>query len=108
MTWLKLATRKATLAYMLVFILTMPFCLPPVQAQTQRRSGLIEKIKRFFFGVRPGGTPSGRERGGAVRDRCPNLAKYLTALIPSVEELPFVEQTISERPSFGSIPIWQK
>ncbi|ARV62097.1 hypothetical protein BZZ01_28805 [Nostocales cyanobacterium HT-58-2] len=104
MIWLKLVTQKAILACVLVLVvIQLPLCLSPAQAQSQRKSGFIdfvEKIKRFFFGIRPGGTPSGRERGGAVRDRCPNVAQPLTALVPSVNESPFVEQTISERPSF--------
>ncbi|MBD0343360.1 MAG: DUF928 domain-containing protein [Coleofasciculus sp. Co-bin14] len=102
MTLLKLATRKAAFAYILILVQTGSlFFSPPVQTQSTRRSGLIEKVKRFFFGTRPGGTPTGRKRGGAVRDRCPNIATPLTALVPSTAEgFSFVEQTIAERPTF--------
>jgi hypothetical protein len=102
MTWFKLAPRKAVFPFVLVLVLTnLLVCIPPAQAQSRRSSGLIEKIKRLFFGTRPGGTPTGRQRGGAVRDRCPNVDQPLTALVPATNEgIPFVEPTISERPSF--------
>ncbi|EDX76348.1 conserved domain protein [Coleofasciculus chthonoplastes PCC 7420] len=101
MTKLKLAT-KVILPLVLVSILTnLLVFIPPTQAQSQRRSGLIAKIKRFFLGTRSGGTPTGRHRGGAVRDRCPNVDQPLTALVPATDAgIPFVEPTISERPSF--------
>ena len=105
------ATQKATFACMLVLVLAHSlFGLSPAQAeQPQNRLDLVEKIKRFFFGTRPGGTPTGRQRGGAVRGRCSNLDQHIKALVPSTvialvpstkEGIPFVEQTISERPTF--------
>ncbi len=102
MTWLKLATRKATLAGILLLALThLLVCRTPSHAQSQRKSGFVETIIRFFLGTRPGGTPTGRQRGGAVRDRCPNVAEPLTALVPATPEgFPFIEQTIAERPTF--------
>ncbi len=95
-------TRKTTRTCTLILIIAnLLLGLPPAPAQSQQPPGLIEKIKRFFFGTRPGGTPSGRQRGGAVRGRCPSLAQPLMALVPSNNEgIPLVEQTISERPTF--------
>ncbi|MDF5731330.1 MAG: DUF928 domain-containing protein [Rhizonema sp. PD38] len=97
------ATQKATFACMLVLVLAHSlFGLSPAQAeQSQNRLDLVEKIKRVFFGTRPGGTPTGRQRGGAVRGPCSNLDKQILALVPSTKEgVPFVEQTVSERPTF--------
>ena len=98
---------KATIACTLVLIFTNSLLyLSPVQAQqSQQKPTLVEKIKRFFFGTRPGGVATGRKRGGAVRGRCPNLgqttAQPIIALVPSSEQgVPFVEQTITERPTF--------
>ncbi|WP_223280338.1 DUF928 domain-containing protein [Nostoc sp. PA-18-2419] len=62
---------------------------------------LIEKVKYFFLGKRPSKVATGRQRGGARRDRCPNVPDSLTALVPfDVDGVPFVEQTISDRPTF--------
>ncbi len=97
------ATQKVTFACILVLVLTHSlFGLSPAQAeQSQNRLDLVEKIKRFFFGTRPGGIPTGRQRGGAVRGRCSNLGQNIIALVPSTKEgIPFVEQTITERPTF--------
>jgi hypothetical protein len=104
-------TRKATLACILGLILAHSLeRLPSAQAQqpqqSQRSPNLTEKIKRFFFGARPGGVVRGVQRGGAVRGRCSNLNQQIIALVPSTEvpstekRIPFVEQTISERPTF--------
>lgn len=71
------------------------------EAYAREQSNLIAKIKRFFVGTRPRGVASGRQRGGARRDRCPNVSTPLTALVPfDLDGFPFVEQTISERPKF--------
>ncbi|MBO3460783.1 DUF928 domain-containing protein [Aetokthonos hydrillicola Thurmond2011] len=97
------ATQKAILASIVVLLFAhVLFSFLPVQAeQSQNRLVLFEKIKRFFFGTRPGGTPTGRQRGGAVRGPCSNLDKDIIALVPSTAEgIPFTEQTISERPTF--------
>lgn len=86
--------------------------------KTRPRPSLIERIKRFFFGTRPGGVAKGRKRGGAVRGRgaingpCRKLDEPLIALVPSTQEgVPFVEQTISQRPNFWfyipSLPVTQ-
>ncbi|RAM52837.1 MAG: hypothetical protein C6Y22_03285 [Hapalosiphonaceae cyanobacterium JJU2] len=81
-------------------------CLSPVQAQqSQKKPTLVEKIKRFFFGTRPGGVATNRNQGGAVRGNCPNLgqskAQPIIALVPASEQgIPYVEQTITERPTF--------
>ncbi|KAB8331622.1 DUF928 domain-containing protein [Scytonema tolypothrichoides VB-61278] len=95
-------TQKVTLACILGLVLTHSLNLPSAQAQQSQRSpNLTEKIKRFFFGTRPGGVVKGVQRGGAVRGNCPNLDQQTIALIPSTEKgIAFVEQTISERPSF--------
>ncbi|MBP5973437.1 DUF928 domain-containing protein [Brasilonema sp. CT11] len=95
-------TQKVTLAFILGLVLTHSLNLPSAQAQQSQRSpNLTEKIKRFFFGTRPGGVVKGVRRGGAVRGRCSNLNQQIIALVPSTEKgTPFVEQTISERPSF--------
>ena len=84
-----------------------PFGVASVQAQqSQNRFDLVEKIKHFFFGTRSIETPTGRQRGGAVRGRCSKLGNQIIALVPSIEQpstkerTPFVEQTISERPTF--------
>ncbi|TBR61843.1 hypothetical protein B4U84_14050 [Westiellopsis prolifica IICB1] len=80
--------------------------LSPVQAQqSQKKPTLVEKIKRFFFGTRPGGVATNRNQGGAVRGNCPNLgqskAQPIIALVPASEQgIPYVEQTITERPTF--------
>ncbi|KST62543.1 DUF928 domain-containing protein [Mastigocoleus testarum] len=109
MNRLHFPSRKVIFAFVLIFVLTnLLVYVPSVQAQSQRRPGLIEKIKRFFFGIRPGGTPTGRKRGGAVRDRCPNVVQPLTALVPATDEgFPYVEQTIAKYPTFWFyIPYW--
>lgn len=109
MNQLNLASQKAISACILVLVLTnFLVYVPSAQAQSRRRTGLIEKIKRFFFGIRPGGKPTGRKRGGAVRDRCPNVAQPLTALVPATNEgFPYVEQTIAKYPAFWFyIPYW--
>ncbi|MBW4635273.1 MAG: DUF928 domain-containing protein [Iphinoe sp. HA4291-MV1] len=96
-------TQKVTLACLLSLILAHSLqSLPSAQAQQSQRSpNLTEKIKRFFFGARPGGVVKGVQRGGAVRGRCSNLNQQIVALVPSTEKgIPFVEQTISERPTF--------
>lgn len=96
-------TQKATLACILGLILAHSLVsLPSAQAQQSQRSpNLTEKIRRFFFGTRPGGVVKGVRRGGAVRGRCSNLNQQIVALVPSTKEgTPFVEQTISERPTF--------
>lgn len=103
MIWLKLTAQKTTFLCLLVLLLANSLLYPPpVLAQSQPSSSLAEKIKRFFFGDRPGGAPSGRLRGGAVRGRCPGLAQQeITALVPATNKgVPFVEQTIAERPTF--------
>lgn len=82
--------------------------ITPVQAKKARpRPSVIERIKRFFFGTRPGGVAKGRKKGGAVRGRgavsgpCRRLDQPLIALVPSTENgVPFVEQTISKNPTF--------
>ncbi len=105
------ATQKAMFACIVVLLLAhLPFGLSPVQAeQSQNGFDLVEKIKLFFFGTgrqkSPIGIPTGRQRGGAVRGRCSNSDKQIIALVPSTKEgikegIPFVEQTISERPTF--------
>ncbi len=84
------------------------FFITSVQAKKARpRPSLIERIKRFFFGTRPGGVAKGRKKGGAVRGRgavtgpCRRLNQPLIALVPSTEDgIPFVEKTISKNPSF--------
>ncbi|MDF5725603.1 MAG: DUF928 domain-containing protein [Rhizonema sp. PD37] len=80
----------------------LPFGVTSVQAQqSQNRFNLVEKIQHFFFGTRSIGTPTGRQRGGAVRGRCSKLGNQIIALVPSTKErTPFVEQTINERPTF--------
>jgi hypothetical protein len=79
---------------------TLPvFIAPNVKASEELN--LIERIKYFFLGKRPRGVASGRQRGGARRDRCPNVSDPLTALVPfDADGIPFVEQTISDRPTF--------
>ncbi|MBW4593282.1 MAG: DUF928 domain-containing protein [Brasilonema angustatum HA4187-MV1] len=95
--------QKVTFACILSLILAHSLqSLPSAQAQQSQRSpNLTEKIKRFFFGTRPGGVVKGIQRGGAVRGRCSNLDQQIIALVPSTEnKIPFVEQTISEHPTF--------
>ncbi|MEM7553931.1 MAG: DUF928 domain-containing protein [Cyanobacteria bacterium P01_A01_bin.84] len=82
--------------------------ITPAQAKKARpRPSVVERIKRFFFGTRPGGVARGRKRGGAVRGRgatsgpCRRLKQPLIALVPSTKNgVPFVEQTISQSPTF--------
>lgn len=59
------------------------------------------RIQRFFVGSRPQGVASGRPRGGARRDRCPNVSDPLIAIVPfDKDNNLFVEKTISDRPTF--------
>jgi hypothetical protein len=84
-----------------VVILTSAFPLLIVpEAYAREQSNLMGRIRRFFKGTRPGGVASGRQ-SGSRRDRCPNVPDPLTALVPfDVDGFPFVEKTISERPTF--------
>jgi hypothetical protein len=92
-------SRNALLAT-LVLIMSSNLLLRPEIAQAQDNN-LIARIQRFFFGSRPRGTATGRNRGGAVRDRCPNIQPPLTALVPATSDgIPFIEKTIQDRPAF--------
>jgi hypothetical protein len=62
---------------------------------------LLGRIQRFFFSPRPQGVASGRQRGGAKRDRCPNVTNPLMAIVPIDHQgKSFVEKTIADRPVF--------
>ncbi len=95
-------SRNALLATLVLMLSGNLLLLPEIaQAQGNNQPGLISRIKRFFFGSRPRGTATGRYRGGAVRDRCPNIQPPLTALVPATSDgIPFIEKTILDRPIF--------
>ena len=102
MIWVKPVTRNAILASLLLLLLFgVLFQSESARAQLSYQFSLIARIRRFLLGSRPQGTATGRKRGGAVRDRCPNIQPPLTALVPSTPDgKPFLEKTIRERPSF--------
>jgi hypothetical protein len=59
------------------------------------------RIQSFFFGSSPQGVASGRQEGGAKRDRCPTVSNPLMAIAPvDVKGNLLVGRTISERPVF--------
>ncbi|GAA6622320.1 DUF928 domain-containing protein [Scytonema sp. NUACC26] len=96
---------KSTIVLSSILLLSLThslFFLSSVQAQnTKSRPNLSERVKRFFFGTRPGGVAKGRKRGGAVRGPCRQLSQQIIALVPSTDNgVPFIEQTISQRPTF--------
>ncbi|MBW4582073.1 MAG: DUF928 domain-containing protein [Tildeniella nuda ZEHNDER 1965/U140] len=91
---------KCTVTWIFVSLLTLTtFTLheiPPVSG-----IDLSGRIQRFFTGSRPQGAAKGRQRGGARRDRCPNVSDPLVAIVPFNQKGDsFVEKTISERPVF--------
>jgi len=59
------------------------------------------RIQSFFFGSQPQGVASGRQEGGAKRDRCPTVKNPLMAISPiDLSGNLVVTRTISDRPTF--------
>ncbi|MDZ8091590.1 MAG: DUF928 domain-containing protein [Nostoc sp. DedQUE05] len=102
MSQIKFTPRIAILCLVAVIIISsaLPLLITPNVIASEELN-LIERLKYFFLGKRPSKVATGRQRGGARRDRCPNVPDPLTALVPfDVDGVPFVEQTISDRPTF--------
>lgn len=73
------------------------------KSNSRQAPNIIEQVIRIFFprDNRDRASPTGRKKGGATRDRCPNIQPPLIALVPSTpDETPFVEKTIRDRPTF--------
>jgi hypothetical protein len=102
MTETKLKRQTIFLIFIFVLFLSSTSLLLTVsKAQADGSFDFFGRLKRFFVGSRPQGVATGRQRGGARRDRCPNVPDPLIALVPfDVDGVPFVEQTISDRPTF--------
>lgn len=96
----KSQTSKYISVSSLVILLTLTtFTIPKVQPALG--FNLFARIQRFFTGSRPQGVARGRQRGGARRDRCPNVPDPLVAIVPFNQKGDsFIEKTVSERPVF--------
>ena len=100
--WLKQV--KFVHALALAIAISVAYAPEALAKPTPTRSpNLLEQILRFFSprDNRNRESPSGRGKGGATRDRCPNIQPPLLALIPSTPDgTSFVEKTIQDRPTF--------
>ena len=107
--------KKSAVILVLLLANSLLYSLAAQAQKSQNQPTLVEKIKRFFFGTRPGGVATNRNKGGSVRGRCPNLTQNLNqtifALVPTDQGTPFVEQTITDHPTFwfyvSSLPVSQ-
>ena len=80
--------------------------------QAKSLGEIINKIKRIFVGVdsEPIGKPETVSRGGIARDRCPQVKKQLTAIVPTTQNgWGYLEDTISDQPNFWFyVPYYKK
>ena len=84
-------------------VTSLTFTIPLAKAESS--PGIVERIRRVFFppkGKDRSAPNVGRTRGGASRGRCPYIREELIALVPNRPDtgLGFVEQTVSEYPTF--------
>lgn len=100
----KNSVRKRLIFYLFTIVLVMSnttLLITNSYTSAIAEFDLFGRIQRFFVGSRPQGVASGRQRGGARRDRCPYVPDPLIAIVPfDKDNNLFVEKTISDRPTF--------